>query len=33
MANWGANHSAICYGHVGADYRACEALGPLYGNR
>jgi len=72
MAAWGANHGAICYGHVGADYmtlasmlripvcmhnlteseayrpsywnafgmdgegadyRACAALGPLYGNR
>ncbi|MGA2614595.1 MAG: L-fucose isomerase [Spirochaetia bacterium] len=71
MNNWGANHGAICYGHVGgdlltlasilripvamhnvppemvfrpkywasfgdaesegADYRACAALGPLYG--
>jgi len=70
MAAWGANHGAICYGHVGADYmtlasmlripvcmhnlaeseayrpsywnafgmdgegadyRACAALGPLYG--
>ncbi|MFA6508294.1 MAG: L-fucose isomerase, partial [Treponemataceae bacterium] len=70
MAAWGANHGAVCYGHVGADlitlasmlripvcmhnvsadkiyrpsywnafgmdgegsdYRACEALGPLYG--
>ena len=70
MANWGANHGAFCYGHVGdqlitlasmlripvsmhnvekerifrpaawsafgttdlegADYRACEAFGPLY---
>ena len=20
MANWGANHGAVCYGHVGADY-------------
>jgi L-fucose isomerase len=72
MANWGANHGAFCYGHVGeallalaallripvsmhnvradrvfrpavwsafgmdpegADYRACAALGPLYGRR
>jgi len=72
MANWGANHGAICYGHVGADlislasilripvcmhnveesrifrpsywsamgmdaegadYRACAALGPMYGRR
>jgi L-fucose isomerase len=72
MAAWGANHGAICYGHVGADlislasmlripvcmhnvdeakifrpsywksmgmepegadYRACEALGPLYGKK
>jgi L-fucose/D-arabinose isomerase len=73
MNNWGANHGAISYGHVGADlialaailripvamhnvpaerifrpkywsafgdaetegadYRACAALGPLYGNR
>lgn len=71
MANWGANHGAISYGHIGADlitlcsilripvcmhnvpedkifrpnmwnafgmdpegadYRACKALGPLYGN-
>ena len=71
MNNWGANHGAICYGHVGADfitlasmlripvfmhnvpdeniyrpstwnsfgttdlegadYRACECFGPLYG--
>ena len=70
MANWGANHGAISYGHIGADlitlasmlripvcmhnidendlfrpstwnafgmdpegsdYRACKALGPLYG--
>ena len=70
MARWGANHGAICYGHIGADlitlasmlripvnmhnvdpaailrpsmwnsfgsdaegadYRACAALGPLYG--
>jgi L-fucose isomerase len=70
MANWGANHGAISYGHIGADlitlasilripvcmhnvdadkiyrpsywnafgmdkegadYRACEALGPMYG--
>ena len=70
MANWGANHGAFCYGHIGADlitfasmlripvcmhnvddgkifrpsawaafgtsdkegadYRACEAFGPLY---
>ncbi len=70
MANWGANHGALVYGHVGrelitlcsmlripvnmhnvdkdkifrpsywsafgtenlegADYRACEALGPFY---
>ncbi len=69
MANWGANHGAFCYGHIGADlitlasmlripvcmhnvpedkifrpstwnafgmdkegadYRACQALGPLY---
>ena len=72
MAAWGANHGAVCYGHVGADfialaamlripvcmhnvdpakiqrpsywnafgmdsegadYRACEALGPLYGKK
>jgi L-fucose isomerase len=72
LAAWGANHGAVCYGHVGADYitlasmlripvcmhnvdadkiqrpsywnafgmdkeasdyRACEALGPLYGKR
>ena len=72
MANWGANHGAISYGHIGADlialaatlripvcmhnvdeaeifrpsywsamgmdaegadYRACAALGPLYGKR
>jgi len=72
MANWGANHGAISYGHIGADllslasmlripvcmhnvpesdifrpsywsamgmdkegadYRACQALGPLYGKR
>ncbi|HRZ89919.1 MAG TPA: L-fucose isomerase, partial [Spirochaetia bacterium] len=72
MAAWGANHGAVCYGHVGADfaalaaalripvcmhnleesslfrpsywnsfgmdpegsdYRACSALGPLYGRR
>lgn len=72
MANWGANHGAISYGHIGADlitlasmlripvcmhnvaeedifrpsawngfgeekegadYRACETYGPLYGNR
>jgi L-fucose/D-arabinose isomerase len=72
MANWGANHGAISYGHIGADlislasilripvcmhnvpesaifrpsywsamgmdvegadYRACAALGPLYGHR
>ena len=72
MAAWGANHGAVCYGHVGADYitlasmlripvcmhnvdadriqrpsywnafgmeeegadyRACQALGPLYGKR
>jgi L-fucose isomerase len=72
MANWGANHGAIAYGHIGADllslasilripvcmhnvdeaaifrpsywnsmgmdregadYRACAALGPLYGKR
>ncbi len=72
MAAWGANHGAICYGHVGADYmtlasmlripvcmhnlaeseayrpsywnafgmdgegadyRACAALGPLYGKK
>ena len=72
MAAWGANHGAICFGHVGADlislasmlripvcmhnvaeakifrpsywnamgmdtegadYRACEALGPLYGKK
>ncbi|MGX8678889.1 MAG: L-fucose isomerase [Sphaerochaetaceae bacterium] len=71
MANWGANHGAISYGHIGADlitlcsilripvcmhnvpedkifrpnmwnafgmdpegadYRACKALGPMYGN-
>ena len=71
MYNWGANHGAICYGHIGADlitlaamlripvcmhnvpeervfrpsawslfggleptgadFRACETLGPLYG--
>ena len=71
MANWGANHGAICYGHIGADlislasilripvnmhnvpeealyrpsawslfgaqdptgadYRACQNFGPLYG--
>lgn len=71
MANWGANHCSLCYGHVGADlitmasmlripvamhnvpedqifrpaawgafgtkdaegadFRACEAFGPLYG--
>ena len=70
MASWGANHGAVCYGHIGADlislaamlripvamhnvdeakifrpscwkafgmdpegadYRACESLGPLYG--
>ena len=72
MANWGANHGAISYGHIGADlislaamlripvcmhnvdeakifrpsywnamgmdkegadYRACQALGPLYGRQ
>jgi L-fucose isomerase len=72
MAAWGANHGAICYGHIGADlitlasmlripvnmhnvdatqvyrpsywnafgmdnegsdYRACTALGPLYGGK
>jgi len=72
MANWGANHGAISYGHIGgdlitlasmlripvcmhnvenaniyrpaswsafgmdkegADYRACQAYGPLYGNK
>jgi L-fucose/D-arabinose isomerase len=72
MANWGANHGAVSYGHIGADlitlcamlripvnmhnvaaddifrpsywnafgmgregsdYRACEALGPMYGRR
>jgi L-fucose isomerase len=72
MANWGANHGAISYGHIGADlitlasilripvcmhnvpeadifrpsywnafgmdkegadYRACQALGPLYGSK
>ena len=72
MANWGANHGAICCGHIGADlislasmlripvcmhnvdesrifrpsywsamgmdaegadYRACAALGPMYGLR
>jgi L-fucose/D-arabinose isomerase len=72
MANWGANHGAISYGHIGADlvslasmlripvcmhnvaeekifrpsywnamgmdkegadYRACQALGPMYGRR
>ncbi len=72
MANWGANHGAISYGHIGADlislasmlripvcmhnveeasifrpsywnamgmdkegadYRACKALGPLYGRQ
>ena len=72
MANWGANHCSLCYGHVGADFitlasmlripvamhnvpedklfrpstwgafgtkdaegadfRACKAYGPLYGN-
>jgi L-fucose isomerase len=71
MANWGANHGALCHGHVGADlitlasmlripvslhnvaedrifrphawgafganepvgadYRACQSFGPLYG--
>jgi L-fucose isomerase len=73
MANWGANHGAISYGHIGADlisiaamlripvsmhnvpaeqvyrpsawsslgtadpegadFRACQAFGPLYGRR
>ncbi len=73
MNNWGANHGAVCYGHIGAelialaamlripvfmhnvpeervfrpsmwqafgtadlegaDFRACAALGPLYGSR
>jgi L-fucose isomerase len=72
MAAWGANHGAVCYGHIGADlislasmlripvcmhnvdeskifrpsywsamgmdkegadYRACAALGPLYGKK
>ncbi len=73
MANWGANHGAFCYGHIGkdlitlasmlripvsmhnvqdekifrphawaafgtkdlegADYRACENFGPLYGKK
>jgi len=27
----GANHGAISYGHIGADYRACATYGPLYG--
>ena len=26
MANWGANHGAICYGHIGADLIALAAL-------
>ena len=73
MANWGANHGAFCYGHIGAelitlcsmlripvcmhnveedrvfrpaawsafgtqdkegaDYRACQNFGPLYGRK
>jgi L-fucose isomerase len=73
MANWGANHGAISYGHIGADlisiaamlripvnmhnvsaeqvyrpsawsslgtsdlegadFRACQTFGPLYGRR
>ena len=26
MAAWGANHGAICYGHVGADFMALAAM-------
>jgi L-fucose isomerase-like protein len=30
MNCWGANHGAIAYGHIGADYRACQNFGPIY---
>ena len=26
MANWGANHGAICYGHIGADLLSLASM-------
>jgi L-fucose isomerase len=26
MAAWGANHGAVCYGHVGADYLTLASM-------